>query len=624
MILALNRLQQSNGSNKLWHGYCKMKKKFTMKNWIVLAFLFCALGVFAQPRHVPTEVINGKKYYVHFVQAGNTLWGIHKLYNVPVEDIVKLNPGSEKGLSEGQRLIIPVVTQTILHEVAKRETLFGISKKYGVSIETILIANPEAESGIKVGQKLKIPGVETVVLETSEEAPVIIQKEPVKETKDTTKLKSPPVKISFTDTVILHTVLDHETLYSISKRFMVSVEELQRVNCMKNTRIRPGDVLKIPVRQEKIESVKIRQIEKVEKPRKVDSTLLFPKKKRYKIAILLPFYLDKGEGSSDHVSNLAAEFYMGAKLAIDSLERLGLKADFYVYDSRNDTNTVKNILAKPEFQEMDVVFGPLFPDNLDVVASWCKENKVRLVCPAVANSNLLKDNPFVYNAIPSDMTLMKGLAEFTLQNNRGDQIIMIKPTKEKDSAMYDSFRSTFLTSPVIGIRPKLVEATLDNYTSFIKKGVKVILVFPTNEKTLAMKFMNNLNNVAQKLNSDMIYVYGTKDWVNFDDIKPHYKNKYNFHFASSNDLNYRYPQTEKLHYKYRSEYNADMTKMAVQGFDVLYYFCSDLLMSRKTNGLIMNNFNLKQIGPENGYENSNYYILEQEDFELINVLRVNE
>lgn len=589
-----------------------------MKNWIVLAFVFCYLGVFAQPGNVPIEVINGKKYYVHFVQAGNTLWGIHKLYNVPVEEIVKLNPGSEKGLSEGQRIIVPVVTQTILHEVAKRETLFGISKKYGVSIETILTANPEAESGIKIGQKLKIPGVETVLQEMSDEAPVIIKKDPI---KDTTTLKAPPIKISFTDTIILHTVLDHETLYSISKRFMVSVDELQKVNCMKNTRIKPGDILKIPVRQEKIEAVKIRQIEKIDKPRKVDSTLLFPKKKSYKIAILLPFFLDKGESSSDHVSNLAAEFYMGAKLAIDSLERLGLIADIYVYDSRNDTNTVKTILTKPEFQEMDVVFGPLFSDNLDVVARWCKENKVRLVCPAVANSNLLKENPFIYNAIPSDMTLMKGLAEFTLQNNSGDQIILVKSSKEKDLAMYDSFRNTFLTSPIKGIRPKLVEANLDNYTSFIKKGVKVILVFPTNEKALVIKFMNSLNNVAQRLNSDLIYVYGTKEWVNFDDIKPHYKNKYNFHFASPNDLNYRYPQTERLHYKYRSEYNADMTKMAVQGFDVLFYFCSDLLMSRKTNGLIMNNFNLKQIGPGNGYENSNYYILEQEDFELINVLK---
>ena len=62
-----------------------------------------------------------------------------------------------------------------------------------------------------------------------------------------------------------------------------------------------------------------------------------------------------------------------------------------------------------------------------------------------------------------------------------------------------------------------------------------------------------------------------------------------------------------------------MTKMAVQGFDVLYYFTSLLLLSNSLNELIMNQFDLKQNGVGNGYENSNVYIIEQEDFELINV-----
>jgi len=319
------------------------------------------------------------------------------------------------------------------------------------------------------------------------------------------------------------------------------------------------------------------------------------------------------------VSNLATEFYMGAKLAIDSLENIGLVAKVFVYDSKNDTITVKNILTKPEFKEMDIVFGPLFPENMDIVANWCKLNKVRLVCPAVANSSILKNNPFVYNAIPSDATLAKGLAEFTLKNNSQDQIIVIKSSNEKDAVMYDSFRTTFLMSPIIGNRPKLIEATLENYASFMKKGNKVILVFPTNEKTLALKFMNSLNNAAQKFDADGIAVYGTKEWLNFDDIKPFYKNKFNFHFASPNDLNYKYPSTESLHRKYRSMYNSDMTKMAVQGFDVLFYFCSDLLLNKKNKELVMNNYSMKQKGIENGFENSNYFILEQEDFEFIQI-----
>jgi len=62
-----------------------------------------------------------------------------------------------------------------------------------------------------------------------------------------------------------------------------------------------------------------------------------------------------------------------------------------------------------------------------------------------------------------------------------------------------------------------------------------------------------------------------------------------------------------------------MTKMAVQGFDVLYFFTTSLLLDKKDNDMIMNQFVLKQNGSGNGYENSNVFIIEQENFELINV-----
>ena len=588
-----------------------------MKNWIFIAFLLSFKCVFAQPETNQTEVIGGKKYYVHFVQTGNTLWGIHNLYSVSVEDIIKYNPGTEKGLIDGQKLILPVQLQTVLHTVDSKETLFAISKKYGVTIESIIANNPTAETGITVGQILTISGVEKKI-STTENIPISNVQNEIVKTTDSAKEEASKYKISFEDTMIHHVILDHETLYSISKRYMVSVEELQSFNGLKSSKINPGDVLKIPIKKEKIQVLEKREIKAIVM-KSVDSTLLFPKKTNYKIAILLPFFLEKSENNSDYISTLATEFYMGAKLAIDSLEKMGLDAQVFVYDSKTDTISIKKILEKPEFATMDLVFGPLSPDNVDVVAKWCKLNKVRMVCPVSVNISVIKNNQFVYSAVPSDATLLKGLAEFTLNNNSKDQVIVIKSTNKKDLIMYESFRNTFLTAPVAGVRPKLIEATMDNYLSFMKKGVNNILVFPTNEKSLAIKFMNNLSSSSSKFNAENIFVYATKEWVNFDDVKPHYKNKYNFHFASPNDLNYKYPETEQLHLKYRSAYNSDMTKMAVQGFDVLYYFTSLLLLSSSLNELIMNQFDLKQNGVGNGYENSNVYIIEQEDFELINV-----
>jgi hypothetical protein len=185
--------------------------------------------------------------------------------------------------------------------------------------------------------------------------------------------------------------------------------------------------------------------------------------------------------------------------------------------------------------------------------------------------------------------------------------------------MYESYRNTFNKTSFAGTRPKLTEATVENFTTFIKKGVTVILVFPTNEKSLATKFMNNLNGASGKFNSENIFVFGTKEWVNYDAIKPHYKNKFHYTFASPSDLNYKYFETEKLHLKYRSKYNSDMTKMAVQGFDVTLYFCANLLLNKTNNDMVMNQFEMKQRTVDSGYENTNSFIIQQSEYELINL-----
>ena len=590
--------------------------------------LVCA-NLFAQPKHAEIEEIDGKKYYVHIVQAGNSLWGIHILYNTEVEDIVAANPGVENGIKEGQKIIIPVPivvgevatspttigtgtdpaqSKPIKHTVQAKETLFGISKRYSVTVDAIIAANPGTENGVKIGQELIIPNGTMPAPNPND---------------DPNRPKSnKEIKVSFTDTIVEHIVLAHETMYSISKRFMVSVEDIQKASGLKNNRIRPGDLIKIPVRKEKIQTIEIRQVKPVE-VKKVDSTLLFKKKDEYSIAILLPFFLDKGAGYSESVSNLATEFYMGAQLAIDSLERLGMKSKIYVYDSQNDTISIKAILNKSEFRSMDLVIGPLFPEKMGVVARWCKEHKVRYVCPVAANTDILKGNPYVYSAIPSDATLMEGAAKYLLNNSTNQQIVLVKPTIEKDLALYERFRTAFMTLPYKGTRPKLIETNLQDFKTFIKKGGSTMFVVPTLDEATAKKFMNTLFTASNNI-SATISVFGTKEWQSFEDLNPAYKNKFNFHYSSANDFNYNYELTKDLARDYRQSYNADMSKMAVQGYDVLMYFCLKYLVAINPKQGVMSNFKMTQKGAGNGYENNNCFILKQQDFEIIKVAETND
>jgi LysM repeat protein len=584
-----------------------------MKNWAIIVFLLWSVPLLAQPKDAEIEIKEGKKYYVHIVQTGNSLWGIHTLYNVPVDDIVAANPGVENGIKDGQKLLIPVVSNVssektklgikaeVKHTVQAQETLYGISKKYNVTIEQIINVNPTAQNGVKKGQELIIP----VSIDYIPTPPI-----------------NPTPRIVFSDTIIDHVVLEHETMYSISKRFMVPVEDIQAVSGLRNNRIKPGDIIKIPVKKEKLQKVEIREVKEIE-VKKVDSTLLYRKKDEYNIAIILPFFLDKGQGYSQYVSDLSTEFYMGAQLALDSLSKLGLKAKVYMYDSQNDSITIKNVLKKPEFASMDMVIGPLFPDKMGIVAKWCKDKKVKFICPVAANTDILKENQFAYAAIPSDITLIEGAASYLLNRNLKEQLVLVRPVQEKDVTLYEHFRAAYLSLPYNGVRQKLIESTMKDFKTYVKKGVNSTFIIPSTDEATSKMFMNTLIASSNNVSGD-ITVFGTKEWQNFDDINGAYKNKYNFHFSAPNDFNYTYEATKNLNKIYRRTFNADMTKMSVQGFDVLIYFGVKYLLDKDPSAGVMSNFNLVQKGAGNGFENKNAFILRQENFEIIKLTETND
>lgn len=116
-----------------------------------------------------TEIVEGKKYYLHTVEKGQTLYAIAKAYDLTVNDILVENPDALNGIKPGQVLRIPAEKKTattlppadtakfVIHHVAAGETVYGISKKYNVSENEIYNANPDARFGLKAGMELKIP-----------------------------------------------------------------------------------------------------------------------------------------------------------------------------------------------------------------------------------------------------------------------------------------------------------------------------------------------------------------------------------------------------------------------------------------------------------------------------------
>lgn len=595
-----------------------------MRKTLIFILLVSSFQLLAQPGVAPQKEVNGVMCYLHTVESGNTLWGLQQMYGVKVEDIMKSNPELNEGLSVGQIIVIPIpnyvkpLPETSKYKVKSGETLYGLSRKFNTTVDELIQINPELAGGLKKGQVIQVPGkfeddVEPIKDLISEQ-PVLTPNPFVTEPVDANEQ---PVEVSFSDSTIRHSVMENETMYSIAKRFMVSIETLMKVNDLSSTRVKKDQILIIPVKSERITKVPIKSVPNLFAEENTEP-IIFESKVRYKIAVLIPLHLDYGAGYSKYVSGIATQYYMGTTIALDSLKKMGLKADVHFFDSKNDSATIVALINSSEFNNVDLVIGPFFASTQRIVAEYCKKKQIRMVCPVASDTELLEKNKLVYASVPSNITMMKGMAQYVLKTHSHDNIILVKPDNAADLALYEAFRKSFNESPLVGSnRPSMKEATIEGMSAFIGTKTKNVIIMPSTTRKTAMQFMNSLNKSSFRARPDQIYVFGTKEWVDFEDINNLYKNKFNFHFPSPNFIDYYSEEMIELNRAYRRQYSTDLSRMAVQAYDVTMFYCANFFLGMKKPNLMMNNFNMTQVSAMDGFENSNVYIIEQEEYELV-------
>lgn len=173
---------------------------------------------------------SAQNYVKHVVTKGETITQIAAKYKVTPFDIYKLNPDSQAGIKESDVILIPSKSESVkaavsgkTHTAVAKETLYSISRTYNVNVEDLKKLNPEAvKDGLKVGQVLRIPG--TV-------AATPASKETVKPEPKTVETKAEPKTVEVkTDKNTYHIVAPKETKFGISKKYGISVSELEKKN----------------------------------------------------------------------------------------------------------------------------------------------------------------------------------------------------------------------------------------------------------------------------------------------------------------------------------------------------------------------------------------------------------
>ncbi|OQP67737.1 hypothetical protein A4R26_11810 [Niastella populi] len=198
------------------------------------------------PVEYPMGQFHINRTKVIFVKAGASMLGIAKQYDVSLKhllDFNELTDEDEDVLSQDQLIFLQRKRRSgenEFHEVREGETLYDISQSEGIRLDNLIVYNHLQEQGEPApGERLylqeKAPARPKLAREVVNEAPKLA----VMPLEQITASNSSAVTAS------LHIVQEKETLYSIAKKYSITVEQLKDWNKLTGDGLRTGQELVI-------------------------------------------------------------------------------------------------------------------------------------------------------------------------------------------------------------------------------------------------------------------------------------------------------------------------------------------------------------------------------------------
>ncbi|MHC1775046.1 MAG: LysM peptidoglycan-binding domain-containing protein [Lentimicrobium sp.] len=537
-----------------------------------------------------------KKGKVHQVEPKETWYGISRLYAVPVKDLISANPGIDT-LKIGMQITIPEVspekpTQAnsgfLQHTVVAHETLFSLSKKYSVSIDELYRHNPGLTDGLKTGQILNIP-------DRSGNSSGIAEGQVKQKPQETQEKKAETGNdIKYTS----HIVQKKETLYSISKKYDVEVDDILKANPGLTGELKKNQVLRIPLAVpvkagEQPQTPPVTEIEKV----KVDVNVaagpcspLSARNQQFNVALLIPFMLEESDSisladpaslrlPSEYRSLNFIQFYEGALIAIDSLSRAGMNVKVHVFDADAGEHVTKTrrILANSEMAGMDLIIGPFFAKSFEMVAEFAASHSIPVVNPLSQRSEILNENPYVFKAQPSAWSQYNETARYIAHNFNNANILIIRRNAEEHSGMAAAIKSsvTKFSSGNAGIKEAIYSQSFDaGLLNNLVAGKKNVVIMLTSDKALLPALLRKMNDARAKYD---ITLFGLPEWEDLE-LDYNYLLNLDTHLYNAWFVDYNRQNVKDFVRNFNDRFKAEPEQKshAFLGYDVSLYFLGNL------------------------------------------------
>ncbi len=388
------------------------------------------------------------------------------------------------------------------------------------------------------------------------------------------------------DGYFIHKVKWYDDLDGIAKKYGVSKESIKNINRMTSDRITRKQDLKIPLDPVLWEGRTVQVDEPTPETNPDDTRVIaFPSEKKdnaddedkegilddlfvregnhnVNISMLLPFSTSK---SGDRTSLM--DLYCGSLLAARDLGREGINLDIHTFDvgGGNMPVTYDRLAAS------DFTIGPVSKTDI-LKAAALADGDSWVVSPLDMQVEPLADSlaRIIQAPTPTSVQIRDMVEWIKSDMGRGDKVLVVTPSNPASDYL------DMVEREMNNLGVSHSTTTLGSMRSLMTtQGInRVVLACDFNERSTVflLEVVRNLYMTASSSKATQIVLYSTSRIRTYDQIDVEQLHRLNLHACVTYFVDYNSQDVKDFLLQYRALYNAEPSRSAYSGYDLMKYF----------------------------------------------------
>lgn len=328
----------------------------------------------------------------------------------------------------------------------------------------------------------------------------------------------------------------------------------------------------------------------VDTMRAVHDTVYPADTSRLKLAIFAPLYLDSAFDASGNYRYDKAfprfispglDFYEGAQLALDTLEKEHVQLDVQIYDTRNAKESIQQMLDDSSMDHVGLIIGQVSnTGELQQLAAAALKKNIPFINANYPNDGGITNNASLVILNSTLRTHCEGIYRYLQRNYPTKSLVFFRKSGAQEDRLKGYF--TELDKKTAGVPLKIKYVTLDDnfgaadVTAALDSLSLTVCIAGSLDDGFGMRLCQTLAG----LKSYQTKLIGMPTWDNLDWTKPEYSGE-EIVYTTPFYINQQDSLVKNIQEYFKTRFYSRPSDMVYRGYETVYRFAHELVLHGK-------------------------------------------